>query len=296
VSAPNRFACVQLDVPGLLGLDDGRYLLRSGGDEQEEAVVVVQTLGAPTRQPRRRRPRLVEPGVELPEVPLTRLTVIPAQPSDPGAAARELERIAGDPEAAEAMVVAGLGTANAVLRVHRVATGDPYGHEIGWEATLGVRVGYGTGDELAAGRWEKAVEVPHPERRRRRADALRPQERLAAVLAGRESIDACETLLLRARADLDQGRGREAALQLRAGFEALLAELPGGGATAGGAHAGPDQEEDFAALEARRENVQEAADEALHGELSAEHADQVTETLGICERVLRRRQILFDRN
>ena len=39
------------------------------------------------------------------------------------------------------------------------------------------------------------------------------------------AVDACETLLLRARADLDAGRRREAALQLRVGLEALLVEL-----------------------------------------------------------------------
>jgi hypothetical protein len=107
---------------------------------------------------------------------------------------------------------------------------------------------------------------------------------MAAVLAGREPIDACETLLLRARADLDQGRPREAALQLRVGLEALLAELPAG--------AGSDQAEDLAALGERLESTADAARAALSGELSVERADEVSETLGICERVLRRRQIL----
>src|SRR5919107_2969145 len=60
---------------------------------------------------------------------------------------------------------------------------------------------------------------------RGRATALRPQERLAAVLAGRDAVLACEELTLRARSDLDAGRLREAALQLRAAFEAALAEL-----------------------------------------------------------------------
>ncbi len=165
-----------------------------------------------------------------PEVPFTRLTVIIAERSELQDAARQLQHAAGDPEAAEAAIAAGLRAVNAVLRGHRVATHDPYGHEIGREATLVARVGYGTGEGLAEGRWEEAVEIPYPERRRRRAEALRPQERLAAVLAGRERIDICETLLLRARADLDQGRPREAALQLRAGLEALLAELPAQGA------------------------------------------------------------------
>ena len=101
-----------------------------------------------------------------------------------------------------------------------------------------MRVGFGSGDELADGRWSEAIELPRRERRRRRAEALRPQERLAAVLGGREHVDACETLLLRARLDLDQDRFREAALQLRIGLEALLAELPG--------REGRDQEGDLA--------------------------------------------------
>ena len=99
-------------------------------------MVVVQTLGGSgsRRRPRRRRPRRAEPGADSPEVPLTRLTVIPAEPSEPDAAAQELQRTAGDPEAAEARVAAGLRAVNRVLRAHRVATHDPYGHEIGREA------------------------------------------------------------------------------------------------------------------------------------------------------------------
>jgi hypothetical protein len=283
----DRFSCVQLDVPGHLGLDDGRYLVRGADHEQADAVVVVQTLGgvaASRRRPRRRRPRPAQPSGDSPEVPLTRVTVIPAEPSEPQAAARELQRSAGDPEAAEARVTEGLRALGAVLRAHRVATRDPYGHEIGREAVLIARIGYGTGDGLAEGRWEEAVEVSQPGRRRRRAQALRPQERLAAVLAGREPIDVCETLLLRARADLDQGRPREAALQLRAGLDALLAELPG--------RAGSDQAEDLDALRERLEGTAKAAEEALAGELSVERADEAAETLEICERILRRRQIL----
>jgi hypothetical protein len=288
----NRFACVQLDVPGDLGLEEGRYLLR-GDDQREEAVIVVQLLGAPVRRPRRRRPRRVDPGADPPDVPLTRLTVVPAEPSSADAAAGELDRVAGDPDVAEATVVAGLNAANRVLRAHRVATGDPYGHEISREAALAARVGFGSGEGLAEGRWDQAVEVPHPDRRRRRAEALRPQEHLAAMLGGRERIDACETLLLRARADLDQGLPREAALQLRIGLEALFAELQGrDGAEAVEGSGLPDEAADLTALGARRDSVHEAAEEALAGELSTERADQVAETLAICERVLRRRRIL----
>jgi hypothetical protein len=281
-----RFRFVQLDVPGRLGIDDGRYLLRDDTKDRDQAVVVVQTLGAAPATPRPRRQRRARRAVPdpAPEVPLTRLTVIPADAAEQEAATRDLQRVARDSGAAEQAVLAALRTANEVLRAHRVATSDPYGHEIGREAPLVTRLGIGTGEGLAEGRWEEAFEVPPPARRRRRAEALRPQERLAAVLAGREPIDVCETLLLRARADLDQGRPREAVLQLRVGLDALLAELPG--------RAGPDQDNDLAALEDRQETTARTSQEALAGELAPTRVDEIKETLAICERVLRRRQIL----
>ncbi len=80
------------------------------------------------------------------------------------------------------------------------------------------------------------------------------------MLGGREQLDACETLLLRARADLDAGRNREAALQLRVGLEALLAELRG-------AVSDPGHEEDMATLDGRRHEAGELANTALQGDL-----------------------------
>ncbi len=105
------------------------------------------------------------------------------------------------------------------------------------------------------------------------------------MLGGREQLDACETLLLRARADLDGGRRREAALQLRVGLEAMLVELDG-------ALADPGHEQDMAELEARRGEVGDAANAALRGDLSLEDERTVTELTQICERVLRRRRVL----
>jgi hypothetical protein len=284
------FRFVQLDVPGNLGLDSGRYLVRatSGDADEDETVLVVQTMGAPPagRRPprRRRRPRRAASSEPPAEVPITRLTVIPARTQDGDAAQRELESLRTDPAATEEAILEGLREVNRVLRAHRIASQDPYGHEVGRLAPIAVRVGFGTGGELADGNWSEAFEVPPPERRRRRADALRPQERLAELLAGREPIDACETLLLRARADVEQGRPREAALQLGPGVQALLAELSG--------RAGPGQEEDLGVLRDRIDTIDRAAREALAGDLSAERAKEVADTLRICERVLRRRQAL----
>ena len=75
------------------------------------------------------------------------------------------------------------------------------------------------------------------------------------MLGGRGPCAACELLLIRARADLDAGRTREAALQLRVGLEAMLAERE--------ALAAPDQDQDFATLDERRQITGEAANEAL---------------------------------
>lgn len=289
--SPSDSACfrfVQLDVPGRIGIDDGRYLLRAPEDE-DEAVIVVQTFGAtPAGRPsrRRRRPRPADLPEPPTEVPVTRLTVIPAAERSPEDLERELDSLARDGEAAEAAALGGLRVANQLLRAHRVATQDPYGHELARSAPVAVRVGFGTGGELADGRWTRALDIPAPERRRRRTEALRPQERLAELLAGREPIDVCETLLLRARADLDQGRVREAALQLAAGLDALLAELP--------RRAGTGQEEDLASLRNRRDRIGRASEEAVRGELPPELGEEIGETLAICERVLRRRQALRD--
>jgi hypothetical protein len=280
---------VQLELPGTLGLDDGRYLVRpvAGEGSAGETVVVVQTTGAAPagRRPRRRhRTRRAEPDSVPKPVPVTVLTVIPARPRPGEEAKRELASLTRDQDAAEDAIAEALREANRLIRAHLIATQDPYGREIGRDGPLVVRIGYGTGSELADGEWNEAFEIEAPRRRQRRADTLRPQERLAELLAGRESIDICETLLLRAREDVGQDRMREAALQLGPALEALLAEVP--------ERAGPGQEEDITELRSRREAIARAAREALDGDLPAERATEVAETLRICERVLRRRQAL----
>lgn len=189
-------------------------------------------------------------------------------------------------EGVDALVAEGVALLNGALHAQATAAADPYLGETTAQRAIVVRVGYGSGDEVAAGRFSLAREVDvRGGRRRHREDELRPQERMAAVLGGREGLDACETLLLRARADLDGSRVREAALQLRVGLEALLAELAG-------ALVDPGHDEDMAALEARRHEAGEAANAALRGELDVEKERQVRELVALCERVLRRRRIL----
>jgi hypothetical protein len=107
------------------------------------------------------------------------------------------------------------------------------------------------------------------------------------VLRGRESFAACEALLLRARADLDSGRHREAALQLEIGLEAMLAELAG-------ALDHDDHRKDIAALEESKPAVEGAAERALAGDLDDEAEAAVRAALATAERVLRRRRVLAD--
>ena len=115
---------------------------------------------------------------------------------------------------------------NRALHAFRLVTADPHVHEIVRDHTLVARIGYGAGEQVAEGQWTEAHELVPVERKRRRAALLRPQERLAALLTGRQRALACEELALRARLDLDHAREREAALQVLVALDAALAELP----------------------------------------------------------------------
>src|SRR4051794_10225325 len=173
----------------------------------------------------RKRAKDAAPQPDPSPVPTTRATVIDAAalPDDEAAtswlAGADLETLAAD----------ALARLNRVLHAHRVAAADPYGGELSLAHALVVRVGHGEGEQVADGRGSAAREgAPLDEKRRGRRNrtaALRPQERLAALLGGRDVALACEVLALRARSDLDADRFREAALQLRVAFEAALAEL-----------------------------------------------------------------------
>jgi hypothetical protein len=218
-------------------------------------VVVLRTLGAPQRRLLgRRRAKVVEAG-EVEPVPTSRATIVRAKPF---ASAEEadawLDAAASD---GEDEVAAATRELNFVLRSHRAAAADPYARDVRSEHALVVRLGYGDGDQVADGRFGRAVELPKEPRKRKRGEALAPQEHLAAVLGGRAPLLIGEELLLRARLDLDAGRPREAALQARVALEALLGEL----------------DDKFAApLRPLREQVARAANAALDGDLSADDA------------------------
>ena len=272
-------------------LADGRYLARRESDDGE-SVLVVETIAAPPRPSRRRRrPRDAEAGAPPAEVPLARATAIRAfEPFERREEATAWLAAATAEEAGvDAVVDVGIALVNDALHAQAIAAADPDSHAVTPERAVAVRIGWGSGEETAAGAFSEAREVDvaatGASRRRRRTEDMRPQERVAALLRGRERAAVCEALLLRARADLDAGRHREAALQLRVGVEALLAELPG-------ALDDDGHREDIESLESRLPTLEVAAGRALTGDLPPESETTVRETLEIAERVLRRRRLL----
>jgi hypothetical protein len=283
------FGFIQFDFAGALAVADGRYIVRDGEREQ---VLVIETLGAPPpARRRRRRPRNAEVSEPPPELPVARATVVMAfnEFEDERAAAAWLGETSADEGAIDRLVEQGIAELNQALHAQAVASGDPYPQTVAPARAVVVRIGYGNGEALADGAYSAAHQVDPGlgpvSRRHQRDEELRPQQRLAAVLGGREQLDACETLLLRARADLDAGRKREATLQLRVGLEALLVELRG-------ALSDPGHEEDMATLESRRHEAGDLANAALQGDLDAAQLQTLQDIQAICERVLRRRRIL----
>lgn len=282
---------MQFDFAGQLPLADGRYLARAGGDGEEESVLVVQRLGAPSPGRRRRRARGGSAESEPAPLALSRATAIRAFApfESEEKAARWLDGVCEAEDTVDVLVSEGIGLLNRALHAQAVAAADPASRRgLTPEGAERVLIGYGSGEETASGLFRDARQIdlsPRGSRRRQRDEDLRPQERVAAVLRRREQLDACETLLLRARADLDAARTREAALQLRVGLEALLVELKG-------ALADPGHESDMATLGERKSEAGAAANAALEGEISAQQKQQVEELLKICERVLRRRRVL----
>jgi hypothetical protein len=281
------FGFVQFDFAGRLPLADGRYLA-----DGEETVIVLKGTEAPAASRRRRRRARSAPEESEPApVALTRATIIRASTplADQAEAARWLDEVCEAEDTIEVLAEEAIAPLNRALHAHAVAAADPRSRELAPEQAERVLIGYGSGEETADGRFSDARQVDlaprASSRRRRRDEELQPQERVAGVLRGREHLDACETLLLRARADLDAGREREAALQLRVGLEALLVELDS-------AVDDPGHAKDMATLRERQAEASTAAKTAVGGDLSEEQRRRVEELLKISERVLRRRRVL----
>jgi hypothetical protein len=251
--------------------------VRPSADALVESVLVISTLGAPERRRvGRRRPKSVS-SADAEPVPTTRATVVRAAPfADAEEAAGWLAEADLEAEADAAVLVL-----NRALHSHRVAAADPYVTEVSPERALIVRIGYGSGEEVADGRFGEAVELPRSGRRRARRSMEAPEERFAALLSGREEVLPAEELVLRARADLNAGRVAEAALQARVAIEALLAA----------GVASPDSGAAGASLSSRREAIASAANAALRGELPGDSAAALDEAVAAMEQALKKRRL-----
>ena len=261
---------MQWEFAGLPGPPAGRYLVRRLAGEPASHVLVIESAEAAPRRRLRRRSRHARP--------VTRATVICAGALSERAAHEWLRGAHG--ERAESLVQSALAVLDHALHAHRIAAADPHATGLPPAAAGVTRLGYGTGDQVAHGRWTHARELRAP--RVRRPSALAPEERLAALLAGRDAALACEELTLRARLDADQGREREAALQLRAALQAALAELAGWREAAGMA-ARLDE------LRTLWPGVERAAGAALEGGLAPEESERIRTALARLEAALRAR-------
>ena len=233
---------------------------------------MLTTLGAPERRRwRGKRGRDVE-SAQPESVPTTRVTVVRPEPFASGAEAdRWLAELRSSGAAKE--VDAAFALLNRALHAWRTSAGDPYAGDVVLHRALVTRIGLGDGEAVAGGRFAEAWELPAVPGKRTRRSMEAPEERFAALLGGHGTPLAGEDLVLRARADLDAGRTRAAALQARVALEALLAEL------------------DSPAVEGlgdQRPVVAEAANVALRGEVPAAVAEGLGAAIEAMESCCRR--------
>jgi hypothetical protein len=182
-------------------------------------------------------------------------------------AAEWLTQLRTDKELLDAEVRSALAVVNRALRSWRAASADPYVGELSFERSQVARLGYASGEAVADGHLAQAMEVPRPKPRRVKRSMEAPEERFAALLGAREPQLVAEELVLRARADLNAGRGREAALQARVALEVL-----------GG-------------LAEHRDAVGLAANAALAGDLDVGELQALTEAVKGMEAALRRHRL-----
>jgi hypothetical protein len=296
------FVFLQLELPWALGPPDGRYLLRAGADREPERVVVLGTLGAGrawggdslgalrprifSRAGRRGAGPKATP--EPARVSTTRVTIIDPVPLATEQQARAwLGSLDGEREVGAAVAVL-----NRVLHAHRIASADPYTHEVSPAQALVIRAGWGEGEQVAYGRWVHAQELSWAAIARRasstrrrsgagRSAALRPQERLAVLLGARGAALLCEEHALRARLDLDHARVSHAAIELDRALGAALVELPGENR--------PDLAIRIAELQALHAGVAEQGRLAISGESVTPEEEVLRHALERLEAALRAR-------
>lgn len=255
--------------------------------EAAPGVLVVQTVSAP-HKPRRRPGRRPGREAEPPEaLPLTRFTVVRAERpfSDESEATRWMRETVKDSEALEAALAEACRVINRALHALAASDQDPYVPQLSPAKAVAARIGHGEGPELAEGNFTEALPVPTARPERRRHVRIERQERVAAILSGRERAAVCETFVLRARADLDAGRIREGVFCLATAVENMVLELNGD-------LKDPAHEAELARLAGARGELEGLVASARRGIPSRAESERAEELLTLCERVLRRRRLM----
>jgi hypothetical protein len=192
-------------------------------------VLAVTIVGARAGRPKlRRRATPADAQIGGDDVPLLLATFIRGTEPlrDAAEGATMLKRVSGSEELQQSIVADGLRVLNQAISAYRAGARDPYVTEVAQRDARHVRIGYGTREQVAEGRWQEAIVLP-PELSKKpsREERLVPAEVTAGVLSGRATVLEGETVLLRAYADLDHRRDRAAALQVRAAIHLLEVEL-----------------------------------------------------------------------
>lgn len=92
--------------------------------------------------------------------------------------------LAGDNAAINQEVKTGLAVINRALDLLSEAADDPLVQNVGLPSTLSIRIGWGTGEQIADGQWTSARQLPGPPPAPH--EQLDPHQEVAEQLAGRE--------------------------------------------------------------------------------------------------------------
>jgi hypothetical protein len=248
---------VSLEFSSALGPPAGRYLVRPGGGSAESNgarpdgpavvpaedrvarvghadVLQLMTVGAASARGGLvfRRARKADAEAEPRDVSILIATLIGATNAfaGPSDAVRFLDGCRGDEEEQAALVAQCVEVINLAVRAYRAAARDPYAAEIDATDAREIRIGYGEAEDLARGGWTEAFQPPPPrEPKLSRAERLAPTEVVAQVVSGKLPLLVSEDLALRTMLDLEHGRPRVAALQLKVCLDMIVAELTDAG-------------------------------------------------------------------
>lgn len=231
----HHFPFVQLSFTHAIGPPPGRYVLNDVPSQDELAlgaadVLVVRVVGAATPKRsvfRRNAVRKAETKDIGREVPVAEVTVVRGTRRLDDAAAHRLMTELRDEASRDPWIAAALADVNRAVAYHRACAADPYPPDLTRADSRTITLGWGRAEEVFAGRWSEALTVMPREQPLPRQERLRPQQGLAAALAGHGDVLECEELLLAAQRDFDAGRLRAAAVGVHAGIELLLGELAG---------------------------------------------------------------------